>query len=318
MLIAALGCGFLLDLLLGDPKWLPHPVVFLGKLIGYLERQVRHFAGDDSSNLLFGGFFLVIVVCFLSYGIPYVILTLAGHYSYYWVFAFTVLLSFQILATRSLAKAAQEVKKALEQTEDLTLARTKLSYIVGRDTQELTREEIIKATIETVAENTSDGVIAPLFYLFLGGIPLGLLYKAINTMDSMLGYRTEKFLYLGRAAAKLDDAANFIPSRFTALLLLVAATLLHLDAANGWRIFRRDRFKHLSPNSAQTEAVVAGILHVQLGGGHYYFGEFVAKATIGNKDREPVVADITTTNRLLYATAWLGFLLCGCIRYLAF
>ena len=181
--------------------------------------------------------------------------------------------------------------------------------IVGRDTERLTEEGIIRAAVETVAENASDGVIAPLCYIALGGPVLGFLYKGINTMDSMVGYHNEKYEYFGRAAARLDDAANFIPSRFSALLMVGAAFVLRMDWRNGWRIFLRDRRNHKSPNSAQTEAACAGILGVRLAGDAWYFGKLVKKPYIGDDSRPVEAEDIVRANRLMYAAEWLGLVL---------
>lgn len=316
MYIGALCVGFVLDLLWGDPRWLPHPVVLLGHLISGLEKLVRRVAGADANNLMAGGFFLVLVVCSVAFCVPYFLLAWLHRVAPWLAWCVEAFLCFQIFATRSLADAAREVYKSLTQSENLDAAREKLSYIVGRDTRELSKTEIIKAAIETVAENTSDGVIAPLFYLLLGGVPLGMFYKAVNTMDSMLAYRTADYLYIGRCAAKLDDAANFLPARLSAFLLLLAVKLMNLNVAQAWQIFRRDRYNHLSPNSAQTESVVAGALQLQLGGGHYYFGEFVPKKTIGEAGREPEPRDILRTNQLLYTTAVAGLVLGSLISWL--
>lgn len=193
---------------------------------------------------------------------------------------------------------------------DLEKARYQVSMIVGRDTQCLTEEQVAKAAIETVAENTSDGTVAPMIFMAIGGAPLGFLYKAINTMDSMIGYKNDKYLYFGRTAAKLDDLANFIPARISGLLMILGSFILGMDARNAARIFRRDRFNHASPNSAQTEAVCAGALDIQLAGDAYYFGTLVPKQTIGDALRPVERKDIIRANRLLYATAWLSLILC--------
>ena len=185
--------------------------------------------------------------------------------------------------------------------------------IVGRDTESLSEEGVAKATVETIAENTSDGVVAPMFYLLLLGVPGMFLYKAINTMDSMLGYKNEKYLYFGRCAARLDDAANFIPARITALLMILASPFCDADGKNAWRIFKRDRYCHASPNSAQTESVAAGALHLQLAGDAWYFGKLYEKPAIGDKDRAIEPEDIPRMDRLMYGTAFLAmvcFVLC--------
>ena len=192
---------------------------------------------------------------------------------------------------------------------DLVDARKKLSWIVGRDTQNLDAEEVTKGAVETIAENTSDGIVAPMLYMVLGGAPLAFLYKGINTMDSMVGYKNDKYLYFGRCAAKLDDLANLLPARITGLVMVMASYILDLDARNAWRIFKRDRYNHLSPNSAMTESVTAGALDIQLGGDHYYFGKLVHKDTIGDNIRPVCPEDIVLTNNLLYMTAVLCLLL---------
>ena len=215
---------------------------------------------------------------------------------------------YQIFATKCLRDGSMKVYTALH-NNDLEDARVKLSWIVGRDTKELTAEEVTKGAVETVAENTADGIIAPMFYMFIGGAPLAFLYKGINTMDSMVGYKNDKFLYFGRCAAKLDDVANFIPARITGILMILASYFLNMNAAGAWKIFWRDRYNHLSPNSAMTESVTAGALNIQLGGDHYYFGKLVHKDTIGDNIRPVVAEDIVAVNNLLYMTAVISLLL---------
>ena len=238
---------------------------------------------------------------------PYFILTLAEMYSPVLAFAVETFMFYQIFAMRSLKEASLQVYDALK-SGDLQEARKKLSWIVGRDTAELTDEEVAKAAVETVAENTSDGVIAPLFFMFIGGAPLAFLYKAINTMDSMVGYKNDKYLYFGRCAAKLDDVANFIPARISGLLMVAAAYFLNMDASGSWRIFKRDRHHHLSPNSAMTESAAAGALGIKLGGGHFYFGKWVPKDTIGDEVKKTDAEDIVKMNGLMYMTCILSIL----------
>ena len=211
----------------------------------------------------------------------------------------------QALALRGLADESGKVYDQLAR-EDLPAARRAVSRIVGRDTQRLSAEGVAKAAVETVAENFSDGVAAPLFYLLIGGAPLGLAYKAINTMDSMVGYKNERYLHFGRAAARLDDAANYIPARLAALLWIAAAALGGFDAKNAWRIWRRDRRCHASPNSAQTESACAGALGVQLAGPAWYFGEYYDKPTIGDPDRPVTPGDILRADRMLYLAGLLA------------
>ena len=298
VLLTAIILGFVLDFIFGDPRWLPHPICFIGKLISITEKAVRRFCGEKPEGLLMGGFVLVVIVLTVTFAVPYFILTLAEMYSPVLAFAVETFMFYQIFAMRSLKEASLQVYDGLK-SGDLQEARKKLSWIVGRDTAELTDEEVAKAAVETVAENTSDGVIAPLFFMFIGGAPLAFLYKAINTMDSMVGYKNDKYLYFGRCAAKLDDVANFIPARISGLLMVAAAYFLNMDASGSWRIFKRDRRHHLSPNSAMTESAAAGALGIKLGGGHFYIGDEVKKT-----DAE----DIVKMNGLMYMTCILSIL----------
>ena len=222
---------------------------------------------------------------------------------------------YQILATKSLKVESDRVYIALKD-KGLEAGRKAVSMIVGRDTQNLTEEGVTKAAVETVAENTSDGVIAPLFYMLIGGAVLGFTYKAINTMDSMVGYKNDRYQWFGTAAAKLDDVVNFIPARVSAVLMIAASYLTGMDGKNAARIFRRDRFNHKSPNSAQTEAVMAGALDVQLAGDAWYFGKLHKKPTIGDPVREMELLDIRRSHKLLYGTAMLGLILGIILRIL--
>lgn len=312
--LAAIAAGFVLDLIFGDPHWLPHPICLIGNLISFLEKRLRRICGTDSTWLLLGGLLMVVIVLALSFAVPYAVLYLAGKISVWLQFALQTVMCYQIFATRCLRDESMKVCEALERG-DLADARVKLSWIVGRDTQNLDEEEVTKGAVETVAENTADGVIAPMFYMFLGGAPLAFLYKGINTMDSMVGYKNDKYLYFGRCAARVDDFANLIPARITGLAMILAAWFLRLDAAGAWRIFWRDRYNHLSPNSAMTESVTAGALGVQLGGDHYYFGKLVHKDTIGDDTRPVRPGDIRSANRLLYMTAFIC-ILCFAAVYL--
>ena len=219
----------------------------------------------------------------------------------------------QALAAKGLVQESTNVYRELTKP-DLPAARIAVSRIVGRDTQALTAEGVTKAAVETVAENASDGVIAPLLYMLLGGAPLALTYKAINTMDSMVGYKNERYLRFGRAAAKLDDIANYLPSRIAALLWVAAAALTGNDARSAWRIWRRDRRNHASPNSAQTESACAGALNVQLAGPAYYFGQYYPKPTIGDAVRPIEPEDIRRADRMMYAESLLALALGLVIR----
>ena len=306
--LAAIIAGFILDLMFGDPHWLPHPICLIGNLIGFIERNLRPRLEPNKGALLLGGALMVIIVLVISFVVPMAILLAAGMVSPWLAFALETLMCYQIFATKCLRDESMKVYTALH-NHDLADARVKLSWIVGRDTQNLDEEEITKGAVETVAENTADGIIAPMFYMFLGGVPLAFLYKGINTMDSMVGYKNDKFLYFGRCAAKLDDLANLLPARITGLVMIGAAFVLGLDGKNAWKIFWRDRYNHLSPNSAMTESVTAGALNIQLGGDHFYFGKLVHKDTIGDDIRPVCPEDIVRTNRLLYMTAVLCLVL---------
>ena len=314
--MAAIIAGFILDLIFGDPHWLPHPICLIGNLIGFIEGNLRPRLEPNKNALLLGGALMVIIVLVISFAVPMAILLAAGMVSPWLAFALETLMCYQIFATKCLRDESMKVYDALH-NNDLADARVKLSWIVGRDTQNLDEEEITKGAVETVAENTADGIIAPMFYMFLGGVPLAFLYKGINTMDSMVGYKNDKFLYFGRCAAKLDDVANLIPARITGLVMIAAAFLVGLDGKNAWKIFWRDRYNHLSPNSAMTESVTAGALNIQLGGDHFYFGKLVHKDTIGDDIRPVCPEDIKKTNNLLYMTAVLCLLLFSAI-YLYF
>lgn len=305
-----LPAGFLLDLLLGDPSWLYHPICLVGNGISFLEKLLRRVLrcenpGEHPCRELAGGAVLVLAVCLCSFCIPWGILAFLKRR---WPLAALLLEIFwcwQLLAACTLKRESMKVYDELAKS-DLPKARFAVSMIVGRDTAELTEEGVTKAAVETIAENTSDGVTAPMFYMALLGIPGMFLYKAVNTMDSMVGYKNDRYLYFGRCAARLDDAANFIPARLTALLMVSASFLAGLDGRNGWRIFRRDRLCHASPNSAQTESVAAGALHIQLAGNAWYFGKLYEKPTIGDCDRAIEPEDIPRMNRLMYATAFLS------------
>ena len=271
------------------------------------ESEVFH----EPKKELAGGVLLVICVLTISTAIPLVILLVCYRICFWLGFAVQSYMCYTILATKSLKTESMKVAEAL-QTDGLEAGRKAVSMIVGRDTQNLTETGVVKAAVETVAENTSDGILAPMFYMAIGGPVLGYFYKAVNTMDSMVGYKNDKYLYFGRAAAKFDDVMNFIPARLSALLMILAAPLVKLDGASAWKIFKRDRLNHASPNSAQTEAVMAGALQVQLAGDAWYFGKKHEKPTIGDSVRPVEIEDIARANKLLYAASLLGMLLfCG-------
>jgi len=297
--------GFFLDQVFGDPHFLYHPVRLIGAAIAALERILRVLFGKSEKWLLFGGGLLAVLVCGGTAFFWWALFAVSRRISPLLFYLISAVSCYQLLAVKALKDESMKVYRELEKG-DLNGARRAVSMIVGRDTERLDEAGVTRAAVETVAENTSDGVIAPLFYMVLGGPVLGWAYKAVNTMDSMVGYKNETYLYFGRAAAKLDDAANFIPARLSALFMTAAAFFTGLDGKNAWRIFKRDRFNHASPNSAQTEAVCAGALRVRLAGDAWYFGTLYKKKTIGDDIRPVEPEDIRRANRLLYGTAWLA------------
>ena len=301
---AVLG-GFVLDALFGDPAWLPHPVVYMGKAISKLEKFLRPRLPKTPQGELLGGAIVAFCLPVGTFLLTGLVCWGAARLHPLLGLAVQMFWCGQALAARGLVQESTNVYKELKKP-DLPGARKAVSRIVGRDTAELTAEGVTKAAVETVAENASDGVIAPLLYMLIGGAPLALTYKAINTMDSMLGYKNEKYLYFGRAAAKLDDAANYLPSRLAGLLWCAAAALTGNSPKGAWRIWRRDRRCHASPNSAQTESACAGALGVQLAGPAYYFGEYYAKPTIGDPLRPIEPEDIRRANQMMYAESVLA------------
>jgi len=301
--IISIWAAYVVDLLLGDPRSFPHPVVYMGKLISFLERKVRKIAKTPAA-LKAGGAVLTVTTVLVVYLLSFGVLYLAKSVHLYLFYFLNLLLLWTCLAAKSLQGESMQVFDALE-AGDLPLARLKLSYIVGRDTQELSADEVAKAAVETVVENTSDGVIAPLFYMFIGGAPLALAYKAINTMDSMVGYKNEKYLHLGWASAKLDDLANFLPARITGFFLVAAAFFLGFNYRGSWKILFRDRRNHLSPNCGYPEAAAAGALDIQLGGTHTYFNQTVYKPTLGDDIRPVEYRDIRRSVRMMHLSSLL-------------
>ena len=301
---AVLG-GFVLDALFGDPAWLPHPVVYMGKAISKLEKFLRPRLPKTPQGELLGGAIVAFCLPVGTFLLTGLVCWGAARLHPLLGLAVQMFWCGQALAARGLVQESTNVYKELKKP-DLPGARKAVSRIVGRDTAELTAEGVTKAAVETVAENASDGVIAPLLYMLIGGAPLALTYKAINTMDSMLGYKNEKYLYFGRVPAKLDDVANYIPSRLAGLLWVAAAAFTHNDAKGAWKIWRRDRRNHASPNSAQTESACAGALGVQLAGPAYYFGQYYPKLTIGDALRPIEPEDILRANRMMVAESILA------------
>lgn len=291
-----------LDWLLGDPHWMPHPVRWMGRMIGVTEKLLRRNAPKSPNWERFLGILLVLLVAGTSYLGGWWLVRLSSELSPYVGWGLEVWLTYQLLAARSLHRESMAVYPLLKRGE-LEQARCAVSRIVGRDTQSLDESGVARAAVETVAENTSDGVIAPIVYLVLGGLPLGMLYKAVNTMDSMVGYRSRLYLYFGWAAARTDDLLNLIPARLSGCMMCFAAGILPGCSGQGaWRIFLRDRKKHKSPNSAHTEAACAGALGVALAGDASYFGALVKKPVIGDDLRRIQPEDIRRSNALMYGT----------------
>lgn len=305
--------GFLLDCAVGDPYNIPHPIKLIGRLISTLEKLVR----KRMKNLRLGGVILGMTVVLLSTAAPLALLLVCYHFSLIVGIVAETVLCCYMLAARCLCRESMKVCRAAE-SGDTEAARKAVSMIVGRDTAVLERDGIIRAAVETVAENTSDGVTAPLFYMGLGGAVGALFYKSVNTMDSMIGYKDEKFADIGHFAAKLDDVLNYIPSRLTAFFMVIAAPISGLDGRNAFRIWRRDRRNHASPNSAQTESACAGALHLRLAGDAWYFGKLHKKPYIGDDDRPVEPADIRRANKLMYVTSVFMLIISATARCIIF
>ncbi|PRR81628.1 adenosylcobinamide-phosphate synthase CbiB [Clostridium vincentii] len=303
--LIALLIGYILDLIFGDPYSFPHIIRLLGNLISRAEKILRRIFPKNNNGEFVAGIFLVVIMTVIPTIITILILKACESFSVYLRLAVEGFICYQLLATKSLKTESMKVYKELK-NNNLDEARYKVSMIVGRDTKKLTQEGITKATVETIAENASDGVIAPMIFMVLGGAPLGLFYKAVNTMDSMVGYKNEKYLYFGRFAARLDDVLNYIPARISAYLMILASFFTKMNGKNAYKIYKRDRYNHSSPNSAHTEAVCAGALEIQLAGDAYYFGTLYKKKTIGDALRPIEFEDIRRTNLLLYTTSIIG------------
>lgn len=314
--IFAFIAGFVLDLLIGDPHFIPHPVRLIGSLISFCDKRLNCDAGYNISEKKLNlikykrGMLLAFTVIFATFAMSVIIIVAAYSINLYAGVIAEAVMTWQILATKCLRVESMRVYDALR-TDGVDAGRRAVSMIVGRDTSVLDAAGVTRAAVETIAENTSDGVIAPMLYTAIGGPVLGFVYKAVNTMDSMLGYKNDKYMYFGRFAARLDDVVNFIPARISAYLMIAAAFIggRQFDGKNAYRIFKRDRFNHASPNSAQTESVCAGALRVQLAGDAVYFGKLVKKKYIGDGLREIECEDIKRANRLMYITAFLCELL---------
>lgn len=299
----SLIAGYALDLIIGDPQGFPHPIRLIGKLIEQVEKKLRIKYNNDNDEKKAGAVLWLTVVG-TSFIVPFLILFLASKINMTFSIILESIMCYYILATRSLRDESMKVYTSLK-NNNIIEARRFLSFIVGRDTEKLNEVSVAKAAVETVAENTSDGVIVPMIFILIGGAPLGFMYKAINTLDSMVGYKNEKYINMGRFSAIADDVANYVPSRISAYLMIAAAFITKMDYKNAFKIYKRDRLNHKSPNSAQTESVCAGALNIMLGGNNYYEGILESKPTIGDDKRTVEIEDIKRANKLMYATSLL-------------
>lgn len=305
--------AYVLDLIFGDPYSFPHPVKFIGNMIARLEK----FFFATLINKLLSGLITFLIVVVTTYFATFLLINISYSLNSYLGIAVEILLTYTVLSAKCLEVEAVKVQRELR-AKNLENSRKSLSYIVGRDTKELDFSQIIKAVIETVAENTVDGVISPIFYLCLGGVPLAMAFKAISTLDSMIGYRNEKYEEFGKVSARADDVANFIPARLSVIFFTISAFLLRLDYKNAFLICMRDRKNHLSPNCAYSESLTAGALGIQLGGSHYYGGRLVEKQKIGDDLKKADVDDITKTVNMLRIVTFLCILVVCIINILIF
>ncbi len=305
--------GYILDLIIGDPQGYPHPIRLIGKLIEYVEKSLRKKCKSQKDELI-AGTLLWFTVVFLSFIIPFLILYAAAKINLILYIVAESIMCYYILAVKSLKDESMKVYYPLK-NNNIGEAKHYLSFIVGRDVERLNSSQITKAAVETVAENTADGVIAPMIFIMLGGAPLGFLYKGINTLDSMVGYKNEKYINMGKFSAIADDVFNFIPSRIAAWLMIMSSYIFKMDYRNAYKIYIRDRYNHKSPNSAQTESVCAGALNLMLGGNSYYGNILVEKPTIGDNNKEAEAEDIIRANKLMYATSILCLVLGIALKY---
>jgi adenosylcobinamide-phosphate synthase len=308
-----LTLGYFLDLIIGDPQNWPHPIRYIGRFVSYLENIFGKFNQNKKNKFIFGMLLWIITVS-IAYLIPKLILLYAYKVNSYLFIFIESLMCYYILAVKNLKDETKKVYDSLIEN-DLQKSRKSLSMIVGRDTENLDKESIVKAAVETVSENISDGIIAPMLFIALGGAPLGFAYKAANTLDSMVGYKNEKYYFFGKFSAVADDFLNYFPSRISGLLIVFSSLLLKYNYKNSWKIFIRDRKKHASPNSAQSESAAAGALNIRLGGPNYYHGVLVEKPFIGDSLKSIEVSDILKVFKLMYTTSFLGLLLSLAIIY---
>lgn len=297
--------GYIMDLIIGDPAFLPHPIRFIGLYINKTEKLLR----KNEKKLKIKGLFLLIIVSITSFLIVYITINLLGKLNFYIGIVFQTIFIFQILATKSLFTETNKVYKALKNS-DQAEAKKQLSYLVTRDCSRMDEVDIIRSTIETISENIVDGITSPLFYIFLGGAPLGMFYKAVNTLDSMVGYKNEKYIDFGYFSAKFDDVINYIPARITSVIIVLSSFFLKKDYKLAFKVLLRDRRAHSSPNSGYSEAPVAGALNIMLGGRVSYFGQIHNKPTMGDNIKDPSVDDIRSTHKIMFLTSFFFFLLC--------
>lgn len=303
--------AFVIDMFLGDIRF--HPVVLMGKIISFGEKKLRSILPKNKTCEFIGGLILSVFLMIISFLVPFIVLTVLYKLNFIIGFIVEVIFCYQIIAMKCLTDSSMKVYNDLKD-KNIDKARESVSMIVGRDKDKLDEKAIIKATIESVSENTSDGVIAPLFFLFIGGAPLGFFYKAVNTLDSMIAHKNDKYIYFGKFAARVDDFCNFIPARLSGLLYVASAFVLEYDYKNAFRIFKRDRKNHSSPNSANIESACAGALNIKLGGETYYEGKIVSKFTVGDDIKEPDIEDIKRANKLALTSSVMALLIFYIIR----
>lgn len=305
----------MLDFIFGDPLKIPHPIVYIGKLISGFEKIL---SPDSTKRDMPKGVLIFIFTVIISFVIPFVVLLILYRISFWLGFILEIFWSFQILAARTLSTEAYKVKKYLDEG-NIKEARRALSMIVGRDTSQLTEEDITKAVVETVSENTTDGIVSPLIAIAIGGAPLGFAYKAVNTLDSMIGYKSEKYFFFGKASAILDDVVNYLPARLTGISMCFASALISgLSAKGAWRVMMRDHAKHASPNGGWTEGATAGALGVRLGGDATYFGVLYKKASLGDSKRNIEAGDIARATKLMWVSSIIVLILLVIIRILCY
>lgn len=318
MLLMDVLTAYILDLIFGDPYWFPHPVRFIGWLIKKTEKFLRSLLGKTKKNAeIFAGMWLMLLVVLVTFCIVFFILKLSALIHPYLFHILNIYFIYSSIASKCLADEAKKVYEVLLK-KDIVAARERLAMLVGRQTEHLNEEEIIRGVVETTAENTVDGIISPLFYAILGslfgiGAPLVYAFKAISTLDSMVGYMNDKYIYFGRVSAKTDDVLNYLPARISGLLIPAAAFLLGLNFKKSFQIMLRDRKNHKSPNCAYPEAAVAGALGIKIGGNNVYFGKVVEKPTIGDSDKILEAVDIKNTIRIMYVSSFVAIVVFGLV-----